>query len=106
MFWPVGEWAASVARRYRRVHRPEEGSGKSASRYRHTLPKAVADCGYGLSAPSCGHFFAPRPAGRRTQDAPVTTTRDLVGAIKDELKAAHVTYADVAEALGLSQSSV
>ena len=36
----------------------------------------------------------------------MTTTRDLVSAIKDELKAAHVTYADVADALGLSQSSV
>ena len=43
---------------------------------------------------------------RAWQTELMTTTCDLVAAIKDELKAAHVTYADVADALGLSQSSV
>lgn len=36
----------------------------------------------------------------------MTTTRDLVAALKAELKARGVTYADVADHLGLSQSSV
>ena len=36
----------------------------------------------------------------------MTTTHDLVTALKDELRAAHVTYADLADHLGLSQSSI
>ena len=36
----------------------------------------------------------------------MSTTQDLVAVLKDELRAAHVTYADVADHLGLSQSSV
>ena len=36
----------------------------------------------------------------------VSTTQDLVAALKDELKAAHVTYADLAAELGMSESSI
>jgi DNA-binding Xre family transcriptional regulator len=37
---------------------------------------------------------------------PMSTTADLVTAIKKELKAAHMTYADLAVALGMAESSV
>ena len=36
----------------------------------------------------------------------MSTTQDLVGALKEELKAAHVTYADLAGQLGMSESSI
>ena len=36
----------------------------------------------------------------------MSTTRDLVTALKSELKAAHMTYADLALALGMAESSV
>ena len=36
----------------------------------------------------------------------MSTTADLVSAIKKELKAAHMTYTDLAVALGLAESSV
>ena len=36
----------------------------------------------------------------------MSTTQDLVNALKSELRAAGVTYADLAEALGMSESSV
>ena len=36
----------------------------------------------------------------------MSTTLDLVTALKKELKAAHMTYADLAEALGMAESSV
>jgi transcriptional regulator with XRE-family HTH domain len=36
----------------------------------------------------------------------MSTTRDLVDALKSELRAAGVTYADLADALGMSESSV
>jgi transcriptional regulator with XRE-family HTH domain len=36
----------------------------------------------------------------------MSTTQDLVTALKDELKAAHITYADLADHLGMSESSM
>ena len=36
----------------------------------------------------------------------MSTTQDLVNALKSELRAAGVTYADLADALGMSESSV
>lgn len=36
----------------------------------------------------------------------MSTTADLVAALKQELKAAHMTYADLARALGMAESSV
>ena len=36
----------------------------------------------------------------------MSTTQDLVNALKVELRSAGVTYADLAEALGMSESSV
>ena len=36
----------------------------------------------------------------------MSTTQDLVGALKEELKSAHLTYADLAEQLGMSESSI
>ncbi|MFT4240663.1 MAG: helix-turn-helix transcriptional regulator [Acidovorax sp.] len=36
----------------------------------------------------------------------MSTTADLVAALKKELKAAHMTYADLAQALGMAESSV
>ena len=36
----------------------------------------------------------------------MSTTRDLVNALKAELRAAAVTYADLADALGMSESSI
>ena len=36
----------------------------------------------------------------------MSTTRDLVDALKSELRAAGITYADLADALGMSESSV
>lgn len=36
----------------------------------------------------------------------MSTTQDLVNALKEELKAAHVTYADLAGELGMSESSI
>jgi len=36
----------------------------------------------------------------------MTTTRDLVSALKSELRAASITYAELADALGMSESSV
>ena len=36
----------------------------------------------------------------------MSTTQDLVGALKHELKAAHMTYADLAKELGMAESSV
>ena len=36
----------------------------------------------------------------------MSTTQDLVNALKAELRAAGVTYADLADALGMSESSV
>ncbi len=36
----------------------------------------------------------------------MSTTRDLVKALKTELKAAGITYADLAEALGMAESSI
>ena len=36
----------------------------------------------------------------------MSTTLDLVGTIKKELKAAQMTYADLAQALGMAESSV
>ena len=36
----------------------------------------------------------------------MSTTADLVTALKQELKAAHMTYADLAQALGMAESSV
>ena len=36
----------------------------------------------------------------------MSTTQDLVNALKTELRAAGVTYADLADALGMSESSV
>jgi transcriptional regulator with XRE-family HTH domain len=36
----------------------------------------------------------------------MSTTQDLVGALKEELKAAHLTYADLADQLGMSESSI
>ena len=36
----------------------------------------------------------------------MSTTQDLVSALKSELRAAGVTYADLADALGMSESSV
>ena len=36
----------------------------------------------------------------------MSTTVDLVSALKQELKAAHMTYADLAQALGMAESSV
>ena len=36
----------------------------------------------------------------------MSTTQDLVNALKAELRSAGVTYADLAEALGMSESSV
>jgi DNA-binding Xre family transcriptional regulator len=39
-------------------------------------------------------------------DTSMSTTADLVTALKKELKAAHMTYADLAGSLGLAESSV
>jgi transcriptional regulator with XRE-family HTH domain len=36
----------------------------------------------------------------------MSTTLDLVAAVKKELKAAQMTYADLAEAMGMAESSV
>ena len=36
----------------------------------------------------------------------MSTSADLVTALKKELKAAHMTYADLARALGMAESSV
>ena len=36
----------------------------------------------------------------------MSTTADLVSALKKELKAAQMTYADLAEGLGMAESSV
>ena len=36
----------------------------------------------------------------------MSTTHDLIAAIKQELKAAHMTYADLARAMGMAESSV
>lgn len=36
----------------------------------------------------------------------MSTTRELITALKQELKAAHMTYADLARALGMAESSV
>jgi predicted XRE-type DNA-binding protein len=36
----------------------------------------------------------------------MSTTADLVTALKKELKSAHMTYADLAVALGMAESSV
>jgi transcriptional regulator with XRE-family HTH domain len=36
----------------------------------------------------------------------MSTTLDLVAAVKKELKAAQMTYADLAQALGMAESSV
>ena len=36
----------------------------------------------------------------------MSTTQDLVSALKSELRAAGVTYAELADALGMSESSV
>ncbi|MDO9572111.1 MAG: helix-turn-helix transcriptional regulator [Hydrogenophaga sp.] len=36
----------------------------------------------------------------------MSTTLDLVAALKQELKAAHMTYADLAQALGMAESSI
>ena len=36
----------------------------------------------------------------------MSTTQDLVNVLKAELRAAGVTYADLADALGMSESSV
>jgi len=38
--------------------------------------------------------------------APMSTTQALIEALKNELKAAHLTYADVAVELGMSESSI
>ena len=43
---------------------------------------------------------------RYRQSIPMTTTTDLVIALKKELKAAQMTYADLALALGMAESSV
>jgi transcriptional regulator with XRE-family HTH domain len=36
----------------------------------------------------------------------MSTTADLITAIKRELKSAHMTYADLARAMGMAESSV
>jgi DNA-binding Xre family transcriptional regulator len=45
-------------------------------------------------------------AKRQTHNANMSTTADLVAAVKQELKAARMTYADLARALGMAESSV
>jgi AcrR family transcriptional regulator len=42
----------------------------------------------------------------RLAESPMSTTQDLVNVMKAELRAAGVTYADLADALGMSESSV
>src|ERR1700710_1755064 len=42
----------------------------------------------------------------RPRSHAMSTTQDLVTALKSELRAAGVTYADLADALGMSESSV
>src|SRR5215207_8187521 len=61
-------------------------------------------------------WHAPAPPGAcgatvrgladTSQLPPMSTTQDLVHALKAELRAAGVTYADLADALGMSESSV
>lgn len=51
----------------------------------------------------------PEPFGWHTKPSPehaMSTTADLITALKKELKAAQMTYADVAQALGMAESSV
>ncbi len=36
----------------------------------------------------------------------MSTTQDLVTALKEELKTAHLTYAELADQLGMSESSI
>src|SRR5882757_7795614 len=50
----------------------------------------------------------PKGSYRNAQHegTPMSTTHDLVTTLKAELKAAGITYADLAESLGMSESSV
>ena len=36
----------------------------------------------------------------------MTTTANLISVLKEELKSAHMTYADLAQKLGMAESSV
>lgn len=44
--------------------------------------------------------------GRRPKGVEISSTQDLIAALKAELKSAQVTYADLADALGMSESSI
>jgi transcriptional regulator with XRE-family HTH domain len=70
-------------------HRSQERGRRRHCRARRALPRVAADAG-------ADRYFA----------LDMSTTHDLVNVLKAELRAAGVTYADLADALGMSESSV
>ena len=50
--------------------------------------------------------MADSAADRRTEGCPLSTTADLIAVLKHELKTARMTYADLARALDMAESSV